>query len=76
MMQVLRRILAIGIVMSAVVLNAAPAAAAVAMVTDLQGKAVQSGEGRTRELSILSDLDAGAQVQIQSGASLTVLYLE
>lgn len=76
MMQVLRQVLAIGIVMSVAVLNAAPAAAAVAMVTDLQGKAVQSSEGRMRELSVLSDLDAGAQVQIQSGATLTVLYLE
>ncbi len=76
MMQVLRRMLAIGIVMGVAVLNAAPAAAAVAMVTDLQGKAAQNGEGRTRELSVLSDLDAGAQVQIQPGATLTVLYLE
>lgn len=52
------------------------AAAAVAMVTDLQGKAAQTGEGRTRELSILADLEAGANVQLQTGGMLVVLYLE
>lgn len=52
------------------------AAAAVAMVTDLQGKAAQTGEGRTRELSILADLEAGAQVQLQPGGVLVVLYME
>jgi hypothetical protein len=60
----------------ALALAPAAVAAPVAMVTDLQGKAAQTGEGRTSELSILSDLDAGAQVQLQAGATMVVLYTE
>jgi hypothetical protein len=69
--------MAIGLLFGIGIVTTAPLyAAAVAMVTDLQGRASKSGEGRTQELSILSDLDAGAQVQLQAGAGMTVLYLE
>jgi hypothetical protein len=71
------RIAAAGLVLLGGVLSSASLhAEPVAMVTDLQGRAAQTGEGRTRELSILSDLDAGARVQVQPGATLTVLYFE
>ena len=77
MTEVIRRIAAFGLMLMCAALSSAPLhAAGVAMVTDLQGRAVQSGEGRTRELAILAELDAGAQVQLQAGAMLTVLYLE
>lgn len=73
----IRRLAAGGLLLMAGALPSAPLhAAAVAMVTDLQGRAAQTGEGRTRELSILSDIDAGAQVQLQPDSMLTVLYLE
>jgi hypothetical protein len=49
--------------------------ASVAMVTDLQGKAAMPGEGKSREVAILSELAAGAQVQLDAGASMVVLYL-
>lgn len=71
------RIALIGLFSASVMVAAMPAAAAaVAMVTDLQGKAAQTGDGRTRELSILADLEPGAQVQLQPGATMVVLYVE
>ena len=51
-------------------------AAAAAMVTDLQGKAVVSEAGKSFEASILAEIEAGAQVQLQGGATLVVLYLD
>lgn len=51
-------------------------AAAVAMVTDLQGKATMAADGRAREVTILAELNAGAQVQLAAGATLTALYLD
>ncbi len=62
-----------------VVLGALPAAgygAGVAMVTDLQGKASMAGEGRTRDVTILAELEAGVQVQLAAGATLVALYLD
>ena len=50
--------------------------AGVAMVTDLQGKATMAGEGRARDVTILAELEAGAQVQIAAGATLVALYLD
>ncbi len=47
-----------------------------AMVTDLQGKATVTTDGRPRPVTILSDLESGAQVQLEAGATLVVLYLE
>jgi hypothetical protein len=77
MMDAIRRLAATGLLLLTGALLAAPVqAAAVAMVTDLQGRAMLAGEGQARQLSILSDLDAGAQVQVQGGATLTVLYLD
>jgi hypothetical protein len=51
-------------------------AAGVAMVTDLQGKASINGGSASRDVTILSELDAGAQVQLAAGATLVALYLD
>lgn len=51
---------------------AAPSYAAVAMVTDLQGKAAADG----RDVTILSELQPNAQVQLSAGATLVALYLD
>ena len=49
----------------------------VAMVTDLQGKATTAGtDGRPRDLTILAEVAAGAQVQVSAGATLVALYLD
>src|SRR5687767_5194474 len=48
------------------------ACAAVAMVTDLQGKATADG----RDVTILAELQPGAQVQLGAGATLVALYLD
>ena len=50
--------------------------AGVAMVTDLQGKATVTADGRPRDLTILAEVDAGAQVQLAAGATLIALYLD
>lgn len=58
-------------------LAAPPAGAAViAMVTDLQGKATAVHDGRPRDLTILSELEAGTLVQLDRDAALVVLYLD
>ena len=49
--------------------------AGVAMVTDLQGKAAMPGDGKPRDVTILAELAAGVQVQLEAGAALVVLYL-
>ncbi len=51
-------------------------AAAVAMVTDLQGKAAVTAAGQSRDLTILAEIEAGAQVQLSAGATLVTLYLD
>ena len=51
-------------------------AAAVAMVTDLLGKATLSGGGSPRGLTICAELDTGDRVQVGTGATLVVLYLD
>jgi hypothetical protein len=51
-------------------------ATGVAMVTDLQGKATVSSDGRTRDLMILAELEAGAKVKLDAGAKLVALYLD
>jgi hypothetical protein len=50
--------------------------AAVAMVTDLQGKATSSSDGRAANVTILAEMQAGAQVQLDPGATLVALYLD
>ena len=50
-------------------------AAGVAMVTDLQGKASATGDGRLKDVTILSEIDAGAQVQLAAGGALVAMYL-
>ena len=47
----------------------------VAMVTDLQGKAVISTGGRMADATMLSDIDVGAQAQLQANTTMVVLYL-
>src|SRR4051812_34624295 len=51
-------------------------AAGVAMVTDLQGKATMAADGRPRDVTILAELEPGAQVQLAAGATLVALYLD
>ena len=51
-------------------------AAAAAMVTDLQGRASVTQAGRSFEATILAEIEAGAQVQLPSGSTLVVLYLD
>jgi hypothetical protein len=50
--------------------------AGVAMVTDLQGKATVSSDGRSLDATILAELPAGAQVELRAGATLVALYLD
>jgi len=50
--------------------------AGVALVTDLQGKATTSGDASAPALTILAELQPGAQVQLGAGATLVVLYLD
>jgi hypothetical protein len=57
-------------------LSIAAHAAGVAMVTDLQGKATLSSGGTTRDLTICAELDAGAKVRLDAGATLVLLYLD
>jgi len=62
-----------------VMVSALPAVAhgaAAAMVTDLQGKATVTDAGKSRDATILAELAAGAQVQLNAGATLVVLYLD
>lgn len=55
---------------------ASAAAAPLAMVTDLQGKATIGHPGRVVDVAILSELEPGAQLQIAAGAVLTILLLD
>ena len=57
-------------------LSAVAHGAGVAMVTDLQGKATVMADGRSRDVTILAELEAGAQVQLATGATLVALYLD
>ena len=62
-----------------IMLGALPAVAygaAAAMVTDLQGKATVTDAGKSRDATILAELAAGAQVQLNAGATLVALYLD
>ena len=64
------------VVAALVGLPAAVYGAGVAMVTDLQGKATTSVDGRGRDITILAEIDAGAQFQLAPGATLVALYLD
>jgi hypothetical protein len=62
-----------------VLLLALPAAAqpaTIALVSDLEGKATLTAAGHSAPAQILSDIAAGAQVQLASGARLVILYLD
>jgi hypothetical protein len=50
--------------------------AGVAMVTDLEGKATTSADAGSPNLTILAELQAGAQVQLAAGATLVALYFD
>lgn len=72
----LRRWLGVVVFATLGILPVAGHGAGVAMVTDLLGKATVAGDGRTRDVTILAELDAGAQVQLAAGATLVALYLD
>jgi hypothetical protein len=57
-------------------LSSAVHGAGVAMVTDLQGRATMTADARARDVTILAELEAGAQVQLAAGATLVALYLD
>ena len=75
LMTLLRRAALVLVCVIATVSQAAQATG-VAMVTDLQGKATVSSGGRTRDLTILAELEAAAKVQLDAGATLVALYLD
>jgi len=50
--------------------------AIVAVVTDLEGRAREVADGRTRELTILAALDQNAVVELDPGTKLVALYLD
>jgi hypothetical protein len=52
-----------------------PAVAAVAMVTDLEGKAVLTDDARKPAVTILSEIRQDARVQIEAGGRLVAVYL-
>ena len=68
--------LAVSLLPGAEAAFAADAAAPVAMVSDLQGKGTLIA-GKTRApLALLTDVDAGAQVELEANARLVALYLD
>lgn len=71
-----RRILPVLIFALLAGLPAIALGAGVAMVTDLQGKATVTADGRPRAITILAELEVGAQVQLEAGATLVALYLD
>jgi len=71
-----RRLLVVSALSAFVGLCAPAFGASVAMVTDLQGKASVTSDSRTRELTILGELEAGARVELAAGATLVALYLD
>ena len=71
-----RRLLAALAVGISGILSMPAQGAGVAMVTDLQGKASATTQGRVRDLSILSELEPGAQVDLAAGGSMVALYLD
>jgi hypothetical protein len=73
---VLRNALAPLLLAAIGLLSATAQGAGVAMVTDLQGKATASSQGRSRDLAILDELEAEALVQLDPGTTLVVLYLD
>lgn len=72
----LRRALAPILLCAIAALSVPAQGAGVAMVTDLQGKASMTSEGRSRDLTILAELDAGTVVQLGAGGTLVALYLD
>lgn len=55
--------------------TAEPAVATVAMVTDLEGKAVLLDDARKPAVTILSEVRQDAKVQIEAGGRLVAVYL-
>lgn len=67
----------IGLLLS-LLLSALPTfalAAAVALLTDLQGKATATSGGRTVDLTILAELQPGTEVQLAPSSTLVAIYL-
>ena len=57
-------------------LAGAAAAAPVAMVTDLEGKAWAEAAGRKEAVAILHEIEAGTRVQVEAGGRLVAVYLK
>lgn len=52
------------------------AAAPVAMVTDLEGKAWAEAAGKREAVGILHEIEAGTRVQVEAGGRLVAVYLK
>ena len=51
-------------------------AAPIAMVTDLQGKGALTAGAARSPLALLADVEPGAQIELDAGARMVVLYLD
>ena len=71
-----RRVTGMLIACAIVLLPAPTQGAGVALLTDLQGKATGLSDGHPLDVTILTELQAGTQVQLAAGATLVALYLE
>lgn len=65
-----------GVVFALGWLAASAAAEPVAMVTDLEGKAALVAEGKKRALSILSEIESDARIEIEGGGRVVAVYLK
>jgi len=70
-----RRIMAMAAICAALVAPAAIAQHPVALVADVQGRAVLQTSGATVPLAILAELRDGARVRLDPGARLVALYV-
>lgn len=70
------KIVANALLAAALLLLQAAHAAGVAMITDLQGRASSTAEGKPRDVTILSEIDAGALVHLAAGATMVAMYLD
>lgn len=56
-------------------LTAAAYAAPIAMVTDMQGRAAISANGKVADAMIVANIEVGTQVQLQANSTMEVVYL-
>ena len=60
----------------AAILPATASAAPIAIVTDVQGRATITTDGRAVDATIATEIEPGAQLQLQANATLVLLYFE